>query len=224
LVKRGFNVALAIFDLDHTLLDGDSDYLWGVYLTEQGVVDRAYYERENERFFQEYREGRLDIYEFLRFSLRTLKENDPGALSAWREAFLRERIDPIILPQGRALVESHRRRGDTLLIITATNEFVTAPIAARLGVEELIATVPERIDGRYTGEVSGIPSYREGKVLRLQAWLDARGATLGDSTFYSDSHNDIPLLQAVAHPVAVDPDPPLREFAERHGWRIISLR
>jgi HAD superfamily hydrolase (TIGR01490 family) len=217
-------LALAIFDLDHTLIAGDSDYLWGVYLTELGVVDRHHYERENERFYREYREGSLDIYEFLRFALRPLKDNDPIDLHAWREDFLRERIDPIILPRARALVEAHRRGGDTLLIITATNAFVTAPIAARFGVEHLIATVPARVNGRYTGEVSGIPSYREGKVQRLRDWLGERGGDLRGSSFYSDSHNDIPLLETVDHPVAVDPDPPLRAHAEARGWRIISLR
>lgn len=217
-------MTLAIFDLDNTLIAGDSDYLWGVYLSELGVVDPDQYERENERYYREYREGRLDIYEFLRFSLQPLKDNDPVALQGWRERFLRERIDPIILPQAQALVESHRRGGDTLLIITATNEFVTAPIAARFGVEHLIATVPAQSDGRYTGEVAGIPSYRQGKVLRLWDWLRAEGLDLSGSTCYSDSHNDIPLLQAVEHPVAVDPDPLLHAHAERHGWRIISLR
>ncbi len=217
-------MALAIFDLDHTLIDGDSDYLWGVYLTELGVVDRDHYERENERFYREYREGSLDIYEFLRFSLRPLRDNDLAALDSWREAFLRTRIDPIILPRAQALVEAHRRGGDTLLIITATNAFVTAPIAARFGVEHLIATDPARVDGRYTGEVAGIPSYREGKVLRLRDWLVERGADLQGSTFYSDSHNDIPLLETVEHPVAVDPDPALEAHARAQGWRIISLR
>ena len=217
-------MALAIFDLDNTLLAGDSDYLWGVYLAEHGLVDRERYERENERFYREYREGRLDIYEFLRFSLRPLKEHAPDELMTWRQGFLRERIDPIMLPRARELVETHRRRGDTLLIVTATNEFVTAPIAARFGVDNLIATVPERLNGRYTGEVSGIPSYREGKVLRLEVWLLEQGMGLSGSTFYSDSHNDIPLLEKVDHPVAVDPDEPLREHARRRGWRILSLR
>lgn len=217
-------MALAIFDLDNTLLAGDSDYLWGVYLGEVGAVDRAFYERENQRFYREYREGRLDIYEFLRFSLRPLKEHDPARLSAWREQFLRERIDPIILPRARALVDHHRALGDTLVIITATNEFVTAPIAARFGVEHLIATIPERVDGHYTGEVTGIPSYRDGKVRRLGDWLEGRSLTLAGSTFYSDSHNDLPLLERVDHPVAVDPDGQLLETAQRRGWRVLSLR
>jgi HAD superfamily hydrolase (TIGR01490 family) len=217
-------LALAIFDLDNTLLAGDSDYLWGAYLTEHGIVDGEAFERENERFYREYREGTLDIFEFLRFSLRPLRDNEPADLLRWREAFVREKIDPIILPAARDLVRSHRERGDTLLIITATNEFVTGPIAERLRVPNLIATVPAREGDRYTGEVQGIPAYREGKVQRLEAWLREMGADLRDSAFYSDSHNDIPLLERVDHPVAVDPDGRLRRHAAASGWPVISLR
>jgi HAD superfamily hydrolase (TIGR01490 family) len=210
--------------LDNTLLAGDSDYLWGLYLAEQGVVDGVHHQRENERFYQEYREGRLDIFEFLRFSLKPLSENDPDRLHQLREQFLRERIDPIILPAAVKLIEEHRSAGDTLLIITATNSFVTEPIAARLGIENLIATDPEMVDGRYTGEVEGEPSYREGKVIRLQRWLQEREENLTDSSFYSDSHNDIPLLEQVDKPVAVDPDEQLTAHASSRGWPIISLR
>jgi HAD superfamily hydrolase (TIGR01490 family) len=215
---------LAIFDLDNTLLAGDSDYLWGVFLAERGIVDPGHYERENERFYREYKEGRLDIYEFLRFSLAPLARHSPGDLAAWREAFLREKIEPIILPKAIALVQRHRDAGDDLLIITATNSFVTGPIAARLGIPHLIATEPALRDGRYTGEVDGVPSFREGKVLRLEQWLDAHGASLAGSSFYSDSHNDVPLLDRVDHPVAVDPDPALASLAAARGWRILSLR
>ena len=215
---------LAIFDLDHTLLAGDSDYLWGVFLAERGVVDPDHYERENERFYREYKEGRLDIYEFLRFSLAPLARHAPTELAAWRDGFVAEKIEPIILPKARRLIERHRCAGDVLLIITATNSFVAAPIAARLGIEHLIATEPVLRNGLYTGEVDGIPSFREGKVLRLEQWLDAHGATLAGSSFYSDSHNDLPLLERVDHPVAVDPDPALAEFARTHGWPILSLR
>ena len=215
---------LAIFDLDNTLLAGDSDYLWGVFLAARGVVDPDHYERENERFYREYKEGRLDIYEFLRFSLAPLARHSPDELSVWRQAFLAEKIEPIILPKARALVERHRAAGDQLLIITATNSFVTGPIAARLGIAHLIATEPALRDGRYTGEVDGIPSFREGKVLRLEQWLDAHGADLAGSSFYSDSHNDVPLLERVDHPVAVDPDPALADLAAARGWPILSLR
>ncbi|HEB95434.1 MAG TPA: HAD family hydrolase [Sedimenticola thiotaurini] len=217
-------MALAIFDLDNTLLAGDSDYLWGRFLADTGAVDRAWYEQENERYYRAYEAGTLDIMEFLRFSLRPLKEQPLDRLLAWRERFLEQEIEPLIQPPALELVERHRRAGDTLLIITATNRFVTEPIARRLGVPHLIATEPEQIDGRYTGEVSGIPSFREGKVERLQQWLQDHGETLRGSSFYSDSHNDIPLLERVERPVAVDPDRALAAHARRHGWPVISLR
>jgi HAD superfamily hydrolase (TIGR01490 family) len=215
---------LAIFDLDNTLLGGDSDYLWGIYLAERGIVDGEEYERLNERFYCDYREGRLDIFQFLRFSLRPLRDNCRQDLLRWRSEFLAEKIEPIILPRARELVERHRSAGDTLLIVTATNEFVTAPIAQRFGVPNLIATIPEQIDGRYTGEVLGTPSFQAGKVKRLEEWLVRSRRDLTGSTFYSDSHNDIPLLERVDHPVAVDPDAELARHATGHGWSIISLR
>jgi HAD superfamily hydrolase (TIGR01490 family) len=215
---------LAIFDLDNTLLGGDSDYLWGRFLVEQGIVDGVHYERENLRYYKEYVAGTLDIYAFLRFQLRPLAEHDPDTLHAWRERFLEEKIAPIVLPAARALLQEHRRRGDTLMIITATNRFLTGPIAAELGVEHLLATEPEHDGERYTGGVSGIPCFREGKVQRLEKWLGEHEASLEGSSFYSDSHNDLPLLERVAHPVAVDPDKILALHAERVGWRIISLR
>jgi len=217
-------MSLAIFDLDNTLLAGDSDHLWGVFLAERGIVDRDDYERENDRFFREYKAGRLDIFAFLRFSLTPLSQHPLQQLVLWRDAFVREKIDPIILPQGRRLIARHKDAGDVLLIITATNSFVTAPIAARLGIPHLLATEPEIRDGRYTGEVRGIPCYREGKVERLSAWLREQGLDLVASSFYSDSHNDIPLLQRVDHPVAVDPDPQLAAYARERDWPVISLR
>lgn len=215
---------LAIFDLDNTLLNGDSDYLWGRFLVQQGMVDGELYERENQRFYEEYKAGTLDIFEFLRFSLRPLAEHDLDTLLALRRDFLQRDIEPIILPQARALIEDHRRRGHLLLIITATNRFVTEPIAERLGVDDLIATDPEFKHGRYTGEVSGPPSFRQGKVERLNAWLKQGGHNLASSWFYSDSHNDLPLLELVSHPVAVDPDDTLRQHAAYKGWPCISLR
>jgi HAD superfamily hydrolase (TIGR01490 family) len=217
-------LALAIFDLDNTLLAGDSDYLWGVFLTERGIVDEEEFERENERFYREYQEGILDIYEFLRFSFRPLRDNRPEDLVLWRREFMQEKIDPIILPKARELVESHRDAGDELLIVTATNAFVTAPIAERLGIRNLIATIPAQQSGRFTGEVAGTPSFQEGKVERLLDWVEGAGADLGGSTFYSDSRNDIPLLERVDQPVAVDPDEHLLRHAGAKGWPIISLR
>lgn len=215
---------LAIFDLDNTLLSGDSDYLWGQFLGELGAVDRASYERENERFYEDYREGRLDIMAFLAFSLRPLSQYPREQLDTWHRRFMREKIEPLITPAAQRLVERHRADGDTLMIITATNAFVTGPIAARLDIPHLIATEAETQGDRFTGRVAGIPSFRDGKVRRLESWLAENAATLDGSWFYSDSHNDLPLLERVSHPVAVDPDPVLAEQARRRGWPLISLR
>jgi HAD superfamily hydrolase (TIGR01490 family) len=217
-------LSLAIFDLDNTLLAGDSDYLWGRFLVRRGLVDRERYEHENERFYRQYQAGTLDIYEFLAFQLRPLALLDPPTLEALRARFMEENILPIMLPAAHALLQSHRDRGDFLLIITATNRFVTAPIAQAYGVRHLLATEPEMVDGRYTGRVVGIPCYREGKVQRLEEWAHEYGVPMGDSWFYSDSHNDLPLLDRVAHPVAVDPDAALARHAADHGWTTISLR
>lgn len=221
---RSTPLALTIFDLDNTLLAGDSDFLWGVFLVERGIMDGDEFERENERFYREYKEGKLDIFEFLRFSLCPLRDNRLENLKRWRWNFVHEKIEPIILPPACKLVERHRAAGDTLLIITSTNEFVTAPIAERLGIPNLIATVPEQANGRYTGEVAGTPAYQAGKVERLLGWLEETSTGLAGSTFYSDSHNDIPLLEQVDHPVATDPDDRLRRHAQDQGWPIISLR
>jgi HAD superfamily hydrolase (TIGR01490 family) len=215
---------LAIFDLDNTLLGGDSDYLWGTFLVELGIVDAIGYEQENARFYREYLAGTLDIQEFLAFQLRPLSWYDTKTLHGLRERFVHERIRPIVLPQARALLARHRSQGDTLIIITATNRFITGPIAEELGVEHLIATEPEFLSGRYTGRASGIPCFREGKVSRLEQWLAQHGQGLEGSWFYTDSHNDLPLLQRVTYPVAVDPDPVLARHAADRGWPIISLR
>jgi HAD superfamily hydrolase (TIGR01490 family) len=217
-------MALAIFDLDNTLIAGDSDYLWGQHLISLGVVDGPSYEAANDRFYEDYRHGRLDIDAFLRFALRPLSEHPPAMLQRWRAEFIAERIDPILLPAAKALIERHRSAGDTLVIITATNAFVTAPIAERFGIEHLIATEPEQADGRFTGRVAGVPAFREGKVARLEQWLAARGESLDGSSFYSDSINDLPLLERVQWPAAVDPDERLARVAAERGWPIMSLR
>ena len=217
-------MALAIFDLDNTLLAGDSDYLWGEFLVEQGLVDKEHYARENRRFYEEYKAGILDIHEFMAFSLAPLTRYPIEKLDAMRGQYLKEKIQPIIAPAAKALLRRHREQGDFLLIITATNRFVTEPIAALLGVDHLLATDPEMLDGRYTGRVAGTPCFREGKVIRLRGWLEETGRNLADSWFYSDSHNDLPLLELVSHPVAVDPDETLGRHAEMKGWPIISLR
>jgi HAD superfamily hydrolase (TIGR01490 family) len=228
-VSRGFfheeaSVSIALFDLDNTLLAGDSDYLWGCFLAEQGIVDRDYYEQENRRFYDQYRVGELDIHEFLRFQLRPLAEHDMDTLNRWRANYLEQKIVPIVLPKARALIDRHRGRGDLPVIITATNRFITAPIAALFGVGQLLATEPEVVNGRYTGGITDSPCFQDGKVSKLSGWLKTHRQTLNCSWFYSDSHNDLPLLGKVAHPVAVDPDDILRGHAEAHGWPVISLR
>ncbi|MGM0535075.1 MAG: HAD family hydrolase [Pseudomonadota bacterium] len=217
-------MSLAIFDLDNTLLSTDSDHAWGEFLLEQGAVDPVAYREANDRFLADYEAGTLDIQAFLEVALRPLAEHSPEQLAAWHQQFMASKIEPHILPKGEELVARHRTRGDTLLIVTATNRFITGPIAERLGIDELIAVEPEVVDGRYTGRATGIPSYREGKVKRLTAWLADKDLTLDDSWFYSDSHNDLALLEQVEHPVAVDPDPTLRDVAETRGWKVISLR
>lgn len=215
---------LAIFDLDNTLLGGDSDHLWGQFLVARGVVNEDSYEAENERFYRAYLDGTLDVHAFLRFALRPLKQYDLETLHAWREQFLEERIRPIVLPSARELLQLHSERGDQLLIITATNSFVTTPIARELGVRELLATEPEMHDGRFTGEVVGTPCFQSGKVKRLRQWLDAQEIAFERQWFYSDSANDIPLLSHVDHAVAVDPDERLAAEARRRGWPVASLR
>lgn len=214
---------LAIFDLDNTLLAGDSDYLWGRFLVEQGRVDEASYESQNQVFYDQYRDGTLDIEAFHLFSLAPLAAHALDDLHRWRAQFVRDKIEPVVAPLAPALLEKHRVQGDTLLIMTATNRFITEPIAALLGVDTLIATDPEFIDGRYTGQIAGIPNFREGKVLRLEQWMRERGVIDARISFYSDSHNDLPLLLRADQAIAVDPDATLRAEALRRGWPVISL-
>ena len=216
-------MALALFDLDNTLLAGDSEHTWGEFLIEIGAVDEESFRAENDRLYEEYLAGTLDIYESIRFQLGPLMEHPPETLRRWQEEFMRSRIEPMITQAAVDLVEEHRGSGDDLAIITASNSFVTRPIADRFGVRELLAIELERIYGRYTGRVLGTPTFREGKVLRLQEWIESNGRTLEGSYFYSDSHNDLPLLQLVDHPVTVDPDPVLRAHAEAMGWPIVRL-
>jgi len=217
-------MALAIFDLDNTLLGGDSDYLWGEFLVENKLVDSESYQWANQHFYDQYLAGTMDIFEFLAFQLKPLADNSSADLERWRTQYLVEKIDPIILPAAQKLIAHHRQQGDTLLIITATNRFITAPIAQKLGIPHLIATEAEMIEGLYTGNVAGTPSYQHGKVERLQDWLSSQNQTLAGSYFYSDSHNDLPLLNMVEHPIAVDPDPKLLAIAQQQGWQTISLR
>ena len=218
---------LALFDLDNTLLSGDSDYEWGQFLVERGVLARDEYEAQNAAFFEQYKAGTLDIHEYLGFALRPLAAHTPQDLARWHGEFMRERILPMITHGARALVRRHLEAGDLCAVVTATNSFVTAPIAREFAVPHLIATEPESRDGRFTGRVAGTPCFREGKIRRVEDWLAGMGrrlADFADSHFYSDSHNDLPLLERVRRPVAVDPDPQLAAQAARRGWPVITLR
>lgn len=215
---------LAIFDLDNTLLKGDSDHAWGEFLCNQGLVDREAYREANDRFYQHYQQGTLDIEEFLGFALHPLTRFTREHLQQLHTRFMQECIEPMMLPAAQALLEKHRLAGDFLLIITATNRFITAPIAKRLGVDDLLATDPEEVNGDYTGHVAGTPCFREGKVQRLQAWLKQTGHSLEHSYFYSDSCNDLPLLEVVDHPVAVNPDETLLAVAQERSWPVLDLR
>jgi HAD superfamily hydrolase (TIGR01490 family) len=218
-------VNLALFDLDNTLLDGDSDFEWAQFLISIDVLDRELFESKNLHFYQQYKAGTLDIHEFLDFQLKPLSRHSRKQLNAWHDQFMRERIQPMIASHARELVQGHLDAGDLCVVITATNSFVTAPIARAFGIPHLIATDPEQLDGEFTGGVAGVPSFREGKITRLEQWLAARGQgwdSFADTTFYSDSLNDLPLLQMVKHPVAVKPDATLRAHAEAAGWPILA--
>jgi HAD superfamily hydrolase (TIGR01490 family) len=220
-------VTLTLFDLDNTLLAGDSDYAWGQFLIERGVLSREAYEAQNARFFEQYKAGTLDIHEYLGFALGPLAAHTAGDLARWQEDFMRERVRPMLLPRALALVAQHLAAGELCAVVTATNSFVTAPIARELGVPHLVATEPERVAGRFTGRLAGTPCFREGKLKRVDEWLAGLGRRFedfADSRFYSDSHNDLPLLARVRHPVAVDPDAQLAAEAVRRGWPVISLR
>jgi len=214
---------LAIFDLDNTLIGGDSDCLWGDFLSEQGYIDSDAYRKGHERFYEQYTAGTMDIYEFLEFQLKVLADNDRTQLEAWRKCFIEEKIKPVMLTKAIELINDHRNKNHELLIITATNRFITEPIAKAFNIDNLIACEPEMVDGQYTGKVSGIPSFNAGKVTRLHTWLE-KYEQVEESWFYSDSHNDIPLLKEVDHAIAVDADEKLIEEAEKRDWPIISLR
>ena len=218
---------LALFDLDNTLLAGDSDYEWGQFLVDRGVLERESYEAQNRAYYDQYVAGTLDIHEFLGFALRPLATHARADLERWHAEFMASRIVPMIAPGARQLVRRHGDAGDLCAIITATNSFVTAPITHAFGIENHIGTDPEQINGQYTGRVAGLPSFKEGKVTRILAWLEARGQNMEnfDATwFYSDSHNDLSLMKLVNHPVAVNADPILTEYAKANGWPLMSLR
>ncbi len=217
-------MTLAIFDLDNTLLGGDSDNLWGQFACQRGLVDRRDFALRNEQFYADYKAGILDINAYLRFALSSIAGRTLDEVAVLHDEFMAKKIRPILLPRAEQLLADHRARGHDLLIITATPDFVTRPIARLLGVPEIIASEAEVIDDRYTGAPQGVPSYHGGKVTRLRGWLAGRDTELSGAYFYSDSHNDLPLLELVDNPVAVDPDDILRARAEAEGWPVISLR
>jgi HAD superfamily hydrolase (TIGR01490 family) len=218
---------LTLFDLDNTLLSGDSDFEWAQFLISKGVLDREVHEAKNQAFYDDYKAGTLDIHAFLTFQLAPLARHERTELDAWHREFMETRIRPIIGAPARALVQGHLDAGDLCAIVTATNSFVTGPICREFGIPHLVATIPAQRDGRFTGAPRGTPAFKEGKIERVERWLEELGLWWGAfaaTRFYSDSLNDLPLLARVSHPVAVDPDDTLRAHASRHGWPILSLR
>lgn len=216
-------MTLAIFDLDNTLLAGDSDHAWGEFLMQIGAVNADYYRLKNNEFYLAYQNGTLDISEYLEFSLAPLAENPIDTLLSWQQQFLNQVIKPWVKIDALNLVKHHQQQGHTCLIITATNNFITAPIAKLFNIDILLATQAEKIDNQFTGKVSGTPCFQAGKIIKLNDWLSGKDHTLEGSYFYSDSHNDIPLLSKVCHPVAVDPDDKLRQHAIAFQWKILPL-
>jgi HAD superfamily hydrolase (TIGR01490 family) len=218
-------MALALFDLDNTLIAGDSDHGWGQFLCQKGYVDVAAYDERNNYYLNQYEEGKLDPIEYLEFALKPLADNDLETLQRWHNEFMQETITPMLIPMAFDLLEAHRQRGDWVVVITSTNRFVIEPIVQALGgADDILATEPEMVDGRYTGKIIGEPCFREGKVRRMQQWLEGKPFSLSDAYFYSDSINDLPLMNEVSQPIAVDPDPQLKAEAQQRGWMILSLR
>ena len=218
---------LVLFDLDNTILAGDSDYNWSRFLIQEGYLDGATHAEKNEKFYADYKAGTLDIYAFVEFQFKPLARNPRTVLNQLLKKYVEEVIKPMITEKARALVKRHQEEGDLIIVITATNSFITKPIAELFGIENLIGTDPEEKEGECTGKVSGLPSFKEGKVTRLEAWLKSKNLSLASfekSYFYSDSHNDLPLMQKVTHPIAVDSDDVLSEYAKTQGWPQISLR
>lgn len=218
---------LVLFDLDNTLLAGDSDFEWAQFLISKGVLDREVYEARNQTFYDQYKAGTLDIFEFLDFQLKPLARHSRAQLDAWHREFLDTRIRPMMTPQSQALVKEHLASGAVVAIVTATNSFVTGPIARAFGIPHLVATIPAQENGAFTGKPRGTPAFKAGKIERVEAWLESLGLcweSFEKSSFYSDSHNDLPLMKKVNNPVAVDPDDTLRAHATAQGWPVISLR
>ena len=217
-------MALALFDLDNTLLADDSDFLWGCFLVDKGLVDKSTYDDANKHFYAQYKRGTLNIFEFLTFTLKPLTQFSMEALAQLHDEFMNKYIISAMTQKGIAQIQHHHDQGDVTVIITATNSFVTGPIAKAFNVDDLIATEPEIIDNRYTGRVEGTPCFQGGKITRLNQWLESTSHDLKGSTFYSDSHNDLPLLEQVSTPIAVDPDEALKAIAVERNWEIRSFR
>ncbi|GKT12030.1 MAG: hypothetical protein ISEC1_P1004 [Thiomicrorhabdus sp.] len=217
-------MALAIFDLDNTLIGNDSDFLWGEFLVANNYVDAEFFAEQNAQFYEDYKAGSLDIMAYQRFALKPLSEQSMETLADWHAQFMQAYIEPIILPKAQALVDEHKSKGDRVMIITATNTFITRPIGERYGITELLGTEGEVKDNRYTGEVAGVPTFQAGKVTRLNEWLKQEDESLQGSYFYSDSHNDLALLEIVDFPVVVDADETLQKIAKEKQWTAISLR
>ena len=218
---------LALFDLDNTLLAGDSDYNWSLFLISEGLLDAKTHFERNEQFYADYKAGQLNIVEFLKFQLIPLSEHPKAFLDELHKKYMQKIIHPMMTVKAQALVDKHKAAGDLCIVITATNSFVTKPIATAYGIEHLIGSDPEMLNGQYTGGVTGVPTYKEGKVTRINQWLAERGKKLSDfetSYFYSDSHNDLPLMKLVTNPVAVDADEILTAYAQEQAWPLISLR
>ena len=218
-------MSLAMFDLDNTLIGGDSDYLWGEFLCEKGIIeDTASFQKMNEYFYQQYEVGKLDIYAWAEFSFKVLTEYSIDELNDLRQTFIHQKIKPIFLDKAQSCINQHKENGDTVLVITASNTFITAPIAEMYGINHLLATEPEFKDGRFTGKVSGVPCFQSGKIDNLMPWIEKHNKNLKGSYFYSDSHNDLPLLELVDNPVAINGDPRLTSTANKNGWPDLDWR
>jgi HAD superfamily hydrolase (TIGR01490 family) len=211
-------MALAIFDLDKTLIGGDSDFLWGEFLSEIGAVDADTYQIKNQYFFDQYALGKLNINEYLEFCLEPLSLNSRTTLNEWHQRFMQAKIEQILLPKAQAIIDKHKAQGDTILVITATNSFVTGPIVKRYGIDNLLATNPEVKNGKFTGKVEGEPCFQKGKIAHLDRWLEQTGEDMTGAYFYSDSHNDLPMLELVDNPVVVHGDETLQKVAKERGW------
>jgi HAD superfamily hydrolase (TIGR01490 family) len=220
----GNTMPLALFDLDNTLLNGDSDYEWGCFLVKKKLVDEVDYEAANTHFYEQYKQGTLDIHEYSAFSFQPLSEHSMEALQILHAEFMEEVIQPMIGERAKSLIKKERERGCVVMVVTATNSFITGPIVQAFGIDNLLATESKIVEGRYTTEIEGIPCFREGKVKRLENWLAQNGMSLKGSRFYSDSINDLPLMEKVETAIAVDPDEKLADVARQRGWEIISLR